>query len=495
MLSGAWALLTSCMPAFTPPCPPGAPVCPSAPSAGGSAAAGRAATTAQQPVAGMGSSAGVAAAVSGTSTGSAQGNLAGGMAPAPLAPGGEALVPCGVANLISTHCSLCHAAPPRFGAPMPLMTRADFLAPSHSDPARKVYDVTSERILASDVTRRMPPASSAALAAPELQQLDAWLKAGTQATAPLCAITDPQAPSAPGSVSAPATPPRVQPIEYDDPELKCYKFVAHAQGDKTQPYSVDTQPDMYKGFSFMPPWQGMMYAKSFKPVIDNAAVIHHWLFFKNMAPDTDGAVSDQIGTHPDGQLMHGWAPGGDPLYLQPDVGEEMPGNVSYMLEAHYNNSGGSVAPDMSGIEVCVTPKKPTHVASVSWLGTDNIAGTRASGTCAPTSRQPIQLINIVPHMHLAGRRMKVTIHRANGMDEVLHDEAFDFQSQVSYPKTQQIMPGDTITTDCTYSEPKMFGRGSHDEMCYAFTMYYPKLALTNGDLIWSTLHGPDTCLQ
>lgn len=284
------------------------------------------------------------------------------------------------------------------------------------------------------------------------------------------------------------------PIDYNDPEMKCYRFQAHAAGDKMQPFGVGTTPDMYKGFTFMPPWKGMMYARSFKAIIDNPDVIHHWLFFRNAGPGEDGAVSDQIGAHPDGNLVIGWAPGGQDLYLDPDVGQEMPGEVSYMLEAHYNNTGSSMAPDASGVEVCVTPKVPKNVASISWLGTDLILGANAEGTCKPNSKEPITIIGGTPHMHLKGRHMKVVINRADGTKDTLTDQPFDFEYQISYNFKKLLNPGDTITTTCTYSEPSSYGRGTNDEMCYLFTLYYPKLSLTNGDPLASQLHGPDTCL-
>lgn len=399
-------------------------------------------------------------------------------------------LPCDVASAVGNHCTSCHAEQPKFGATMPLTKLSDFHAPAKSDPTRKVFEVLPERINAADVTRKMPPASSAQLSAPDLLALTAWAKAGAQAntTGGKCAAPATGA-SAPGTVTSGVTP-----IEYNDPEMKCYRFTAHAPSDKTTPFSVENKPDMYKGFTFMPPWQGMMYARSFKAIIDNEEVIHHWLFFKNGAPGKDGEVADQVGTHPDGNLVHGWAPGGDDLYLEPDVGEEMPGNVSYMLETHYNNVGKAAAPDSSGVEVCVTPKKPEKVASISWLGTDLIAGNTAEGTCAPTSKEPITIIGGTPHMHLKGRHMKVVLNRANGTKETLTDNAFDFQYQVSYRFKQVLMPGDTVTTSCTYSEPATYGRGTNDEMCYLFTLYYPKLALTNGDVLGSSLHGPDTCL-
>ena len=286
-----------------------------------------------------------------------------------------------------------------------------------------------------------------------------------------------------------------QPQTYDDPDLECYEFRAHAMGDKTKPFSVGTTPDMYTNFTFMPPWQGAAYARSFRVLKGNTAVIHHWLFYKNSGPGTDGAIARSIGAHPTGELVHGWAPGGSDLYLDHDVGLEMPGNVSYVLETHHNNVTSGPMDDDSGVEVCVTTKAPEHVASLSWLGTDTIAGTTASGECRPTSQQPVQVIGIQPHMHLKGTHMTVEITRKEGKKELLHDAPFDFQSQHSYDVRTTIMPGDHILTTCTYSEPARFGEGTNDEMCYAFTLYYPKLSLTNGNPIANLIHGPNTCLQ
>jgi hypothetical protein len=259
--------------------------------------------------------------------------------------------------------------------------------------------------------------------------------------------------------------------EYADPDLKCYEFRAHAPGDKTKPFSVGTQPDMYTNFTFMPPWQGMAYARSFRVLAGNPAVIHHWLFYKNNAAGPDGDVRGSAGVHPNGELVHGWAPGGSNLYLDPDVGLEMPGSVAYVLETHHNNATGSARDDNTGIEICVTPKAPEHVASLSWLGTDNINGVRASGTCKPNGNKPIHIIGMQPHMHIKGKHMTAEITRASGIKEMLHDEPFDFQNQRSYQVTTMLMPGDSITTTCDYSEPARFGEGTNDEMCYAFMLY------------------------
>ena len=389
---------------------------------------------------------------------------------------------------------------------MPLMTHADFMAPAKSNPAKRVFEIIPARINATAPAQLMPPVSSGALAPTALQALNTWLTAGAQPVAMGCPITVKGAGTPTGQPATGGTPTMgttstgsggggAEPRTYDDPEMKCYDFLAHSQGSLSEPFSVSTQPDLYTNFTFMPKWQGMQYVRSFKVKTDNMKVIHHWLFYKTMAAGQDGSVAPSIGAHPDGELMHGWAPGGDSLYLDPDVGMEMPSNVAYQLETHHNNTTGAASPDKSGLEVCVTPKVPKNVASISWLGTDNINGTTASGVCAPTSNQVITILGATPHMHTKGTHMTVEITRKSGMKEMFHDAPFAFADQRSYNKGTTIMPGDSMKTTCTFNAPARFGEGTNDEMCYFFTLYYPKLSLTNGNPVGALIHGPNTCLQ
>lgn len=285
-------------------------------------------------------------------------------------------------------------------------------------------------------------------------------------------------------------PPVLVTTDPNDAEVTCYKFLTHG-GAKDTPYQVGIANDAYFNFTFMAPWTGMQYARSFRTIIDNATVLHHWLFFKEPGPVADGVVSPSSGTHPGSELIHGWAPGGENLELSADVGFEMPA-TGFTLELHYN-SGDPTALDASGVEVCVTPQVPTNVASISWLGSDVISNTTtATGTCRPTGGQRIHILGGTPHMHTHGIQMKVEIVRAAGGVEVLHDMPFDFSSQISYTKDAWLEPGDAINTTCTYDRPVSFGEGTGDEMCYFFTLYYPKLALTDLGL-GAVIHGPNSC--
>jgi hypothetical protein len=97
-------------------------------------------------------------------------------------------------------------------------------------------------------------------------------------------------------------------------------------------------------------------------------------------------------------------------------------------------------------------------------------------------------------MHLQGRHMKGTIMRANGSKEVLHDKDFDFNYQSLYKKDVTLMPGESIVTECTYAKPMSFGEATTDEMCYLFTLAYPKGALTDSGSWGKTAHGGGACL-
>jgi hypothetical protein len=415
--------------------------------------------------------------------------------PAPLSAG----VPCEVASVVSKNCTLCHAASVRFGAPMPLMTLADFHADAILTKGKKVFEVTPERINATDIKRRMPPASSAAVVAPELAMFTTWLQGGAKGVPNACPITDAMPPTTgvdtmmPGMGKPPTSMGHasIDPIEYADPDLKCYKFLAHAQGDKTKPY-MKSAGQQYINFGFKAPWTAKQYSRAIKLAIDpNSKVIHHWLLFKTPSA-SDGSIAVGSGAHGSSDiLLHGWAPGASPIYLDPDLGMLLESNAGYTLEIHYYNETGGPSPDMSGAEVCVTPKIPAHEVALSWVGTDSIAGTSAQGTCNPRNQQPVHIIAAQPHMHLKGNHMKVVVNRAGGMKETIHDMPFDFEYQRYYVLDTTLMPGDTMTTSCNYSAPATFGSATENEMCYFFSLHWPAGALGGGSLI----HGMNTCLN
>jgi hypothetical protein len=419
-------------------------------------------------------------------------------APPGDAPAGDKAIPCDVQKLVEAKCGSCHGAKPAAGAPMSLVTLADFQGKGFSDDSLSMAEVAHGRVTETNIKLRMPPASTP-ISAAEQKTLSDWLADGAPA-GEACSAGGGTTPTPTPDAGTPATGDKsggisTEPVTYTDPDIKCYQFKAFAKsGDVKAPYAVPTTPDLYVAFTVMPEFQGTQYIKSMKTIIDNGAVLHHWLFFKQAGAQAKSVVENAIGAHPDGEMLAGWAPGGDDMYFDPDVGMQISGGVAYQLEMHYNNKTGKAAPDASGVEVCVTPNKPEHVAAVSWLGTDNISQLESSGTCTPTNTQPVHLIAGNPHMHVKGKHMKVVLTRANGTEEVIHDQPFDFNYQRQYILDVIINPGDRIKTTCQYTAPSKFGKGTNDEMCYFFSTHWPAGALKGTSLLGGVVHGPNTCM-
>ena len=286
------------------------------------------------------------------------------------------------------------------------------------------------------------------------------------------------------------------PIDYEDPALRCYALTAYASPSaKDTPHTVSTAKDLYTGFLLKAPWKGTQYIKSMRSVVDNRAVLHHLMLLLQHRDGPEKIIPNGTGVHADGDMIYAWAPGAQDLWLGKDVGIEMPEGALMMLENHYNNRTGAAVRDASGVEVCVTPRKPRHLAGMSYVGTDMILGTSATGTCTHDSPEPVHLIMAFPHMHTKGLRMRVGWTRADGTQSVVHDQAFDFNYQRVYVYDDLVLqPGDKLTTTCTYDAPAVFGKGSDDEMCFFFSLHYPAGALSRRNL-FQVLHGPNVCMD
>jgi hypothetical protein len=424
----------------------------------------------------------------------------GGTTGAPSTPGGAGggidagpsagtRLPCAVNKVVVEKCQACHSDPP-VGTYMPLVTAAHFQAQSSTDKTKKYFELAKTRI--ADSTKPMPPITSPQLTAEEKSALLSWLNQGAPGSNESC-----------GVVSKPDAGMPEPGFDAGTEDLTCYKFLAHADGDKTKKFKVGVQHDGYWLFGFQAPWQGTAYAQVFRPVIDNSKVLHHWLLYKEFA--VDGTIRSTIGQHEVGELLAGWAPGGISMDFRAagDVSMELPAE-SYALELHYNSSDAT-AEDASGVEVCTKKSATKNIASMSWVGYDQ-GGTGSyatglcldpksiwTGVCKPPSQEPIHILFMVPHMHQTGRHMKSVINGPNG-SRILHDKPFDFNYQTTYATSEVLMPGESITTTCTFSENKCAGQSTTQEMCYNFMYAYPKHALTDNGLEGSFIHGEGACL-
>jgi hypothetical protein len=310
-------------------------------------------------------------------------------------------------------------------------------------------------------------------------------------------------------------PPPVEDIPVPPDPSECTNLDFHARADASgAPFNVPTG-EQYYCFSFHYQLEAGAQGLGFYKDIDNTNVIHHWLLYKMGTPQTDGSNTACLGTHPDGELIAGWAYGGGDWFLPSHVGMEL-GTGDFILEVHYNNTGAP-ATDKSGLHVCKAKTPRPDTASLSWLGADsfpvgrgiaipagaqpnaklpdgspNPAFYEATSVCTPANQtQPIHILRSWPHMHKTGAHMRSTINRAGGGPEVILDHDFSFNDQRQYDTPNILNPGDTITTECMYDNKTgasiAFGETTGQEMCYDFIVAYPARALIMaGDPLHST---------
>jgi hypothetical protein len=356
---------------------------------------------------------------------------------------------------------------------MSLVTAADF-AKKALDGTHTVGEAVITRI--NDDQRPMPQPPNPRLSAADNSTLTTWIQGGAKTET--CNNSSPA--GTPGGA-----PDAVLTTDPSGPGITCYDIVARdSSGNK---FTVPTTPDLYHLFYYAPPWgSAKVHMISWRPMIDNKAVIHHWLLYNSDTAVADKTDADGGGAHPNAQLTCGWAPGGRGYVLPDGVGQDVSG-AGFVLENHYNNTTGAPSPDASGVRVCVTTNLRPLEAGIHWLGTEVIllpAGGDAVGTCNPTAATgPIHILASTPHMHLQGRHMKTIINRKDGTKETLIDKPFDFNTQIGYDTPAIINPGDTLTTTCTYGGAAIFGEGTKNEMCYNFVLAYPNGSLASASIL------------
>lgn len=98
--------------------------------------------------------------------------------PAPNAVTG---IPCEVARVLAKDCTSCHASTPTGGAPNPMTSYADLMAPAPSEPSTTVAQLSITRM--KDATNPMPPDGASA---DDLAVLEAWYAAGTPRSTEAC---------------------------------------------------------------------------------------------------------------------------------------------------------------------------------------------------------------------------------------------------------------------------------------------------------------------
>jgi hypothetical protein len=382
-------------------------------------------------------------------------------------------VPCAVSTILEQKCNSCHGATPKYGAPMALATYGDLHAATPSKPERKVFQEVAARV--HDDARPMPQAPNPRLNATELATLDAWVKSGAPR----------------GETCRDGTTPSTPPAETP---LGCTPDVNAKPGT---PYTMPaTEKDVYTCYGFDQTVSSKRHATAFRIKVDNAKIVHHVLLFQS-----DKAVSSTpqpcAATALAGwRMVYGWSPGSKGRELPAEAGIPIEGTTHWVVQVHYNNSKGySGEKDSTGFEMCTTDSLRKYDADMLVWGTRDISIAPKSKLDLSCSFKPssiwmpaIHIVSGSPHMHGRGRSFTTTLKKKDGRTiDLGSTAAFDWGNQQSYPVAPDtiVEPDDTVVTRCVFentgSSTVQWGEGTDDEMCFNFTMYYPKIKAS----LWS----------
>jgi len=398
----------------------------------------------------------------------------------PVAPDGTTGgLPCDVDAVLEKACRKCHASPPLYGAPMPLVTAADLHMPAKTNAARKVFELVPERV--NDDANPMPEAPNARLSAADRATLAAWVANGAPAGTTQCTTT-PVKPDGPTTACKPDLP--IGPaVAYDMPM---------DSGDEYVCYGVELSrptPTHVVGFA---------------PRIDNKSIVHHVVLFEADAAYSTTPTKCSAGGSLQWRMVTGWAPGGKGFELPPQAGFPLKtnGTTHYVVQMHYSNPQALTGQkDQSGFDLCTSAPRQ-YEADVMAFGTQKIdipiGATKSLDCIVPVKTKiagvdldftGLHLIASMPHMHKLGTEMTTQL-LAGGPSGAATDlgtiTGWSFNTQ-AWLQIQGDGTGggavtkanDVIKTRCTWKNTTgkavKFGENTEDEMCYSFTTYYPRV--------------------
>lgn len=251
------------------------------------------------------------------------------------------------------------------------------------------------------------------------------------------------------------------------------------------------------------------------------AVVHHVLVFSDPEAESatwDGAQPDCHGTGvSEGALIGVYVPGATPFRTPEGSGIEVTAGSRIVMQIHYHAAAAPPEPDRTGIALDWADTTPSRRVYVSLLGNawneangllpgpndrtepefripaGVVDHTESMALTMPDSLPELDVFAVGAHMHLIADSMEVRLSRADGSEDCLLHDAWDYDWQRVYQYDEATGPwptvagGDTVRLECNYDntldnpgvaralaeegldEPVDVGLGSGtlDEMCLA----------------------------
>ena len=124
-----------------------------------------------------------------------------------------------------------------------------------------------------------------------------------------------------------------------------------------------------------------------------------------------------------GTLLVGFAPGMNPLVLEPGTVKRIPAGSKLILQMHYSKTTGNVEKDRSSIGL-IFAKKPPVKEELTWPVSNTYfqippGASHHAVTACWTAPSDLHLNTLMPHMHLRGAAMEFKAFYPDGHSEIL----------------------------------------------------------------------------
>jgi hypothetical protein len=232
----------------------------------------------------------------------------------------------------------------------------------------------------------------------------------------------------------------------------------------------------------------------------NSRVVHHVIAYLDTSGTADkldaadplpGYKSDGAGPGfmPAGE-MSGWAPGDFPYTLPDGVARLLPKNARIVMEVHYHRNGRKEKDSTTiGLHFAKQPvaKRFRTMELINWEFKIPAGAANHRVTAGAKIAEDLHALSIMPHMHLTGRKAKVTATLPDKTQKVLvqiDDWDFNWQDTYHFKEAVALPKGTRLLLEMWYDNsegnlnnpnnpPKAltWGEQTTDEMCLAFLFF------------------------
>ena len=402
-------------------------------------------------------------------------------------------LPCEISEIIQQYCNDCHGENPKYGAPMSLLTVADF-EKNTLDGSERIGDRAIERMKAT--TQAMPPKPYPTVPSDTVDKFSQWWAAHHETSATWDNCSGGQGGTSSGGAAGSSGSSQGGAGTGGSISTDC---VPDLTVTAPEPYEMpETKGDQYICTGFEIPASGVKrHMTAFFPNIDNDKIVHHIILFE--APEAQSPTSVSCSGNifpPSWTMLYGWAPGTPEAKLPIEAGFpiEADEDKHLVLQVHYSNLNHLAGEkDQSGVSLCTTEKLRENDAGILALGTYDINvaphatwTTQCRLNMVNYSFLPLHVFQALPHMHQYGTINRTEVEHPDGSIEPMGvADPWDFYSQIAYPTNITLDQGDSVVTTCSWNNTSDswldYGEKTSDEMCFNFLSYYPRTG------VWPTI--------